>query len=104
MDHSIVIVAYNADGSDDGDDGDDSDDGDDGDDGDNSNLNCTQTKWWYTCEPVQSSRSTNHGYWTAQNSWGTGWGENGYVRFELAEGAGVACSNCDATSPNVSSA
>ena len=30
MDHSIVIVAYNADGSDDGDDGDDSDDQDDG--------------------------------------------------------------------------
>jgi hypothetical protein len=65
MDHSIVIVAYNADGSDDGDDGDDSDDGDDGDDGDNSNLNCTQTKWWYTCEPVQSTRSSDNGYWTA---------------------------------------
>lgn len=98
MDHSIVIVAYNAGDGDDNDDGDDSDDNDDGDDGDNSDLNCKQTKWWYTCESV-SARSNGTGYWTAQNSWGTGWGERGFVRLEAAEGAGVSCTNCDATSP-----
>ena len=36
--------------------------------------------------------NNQEGYWLVKNTWGTSWGENGYIR--LAKGTGNACGIC----------
>ena len=68
---------------------------------------CIVTKWYSRCFTVQSdadglsSVGNNMPYWRIQNSWGTGWGQGGFAKLEMAEGNGVGCTNCDVTWPNL---
>ena len=55
---------------------------------------CTVTKWWHTCEDVEDDRralqsSNNTNYWKVQNSWGTNWGDDGFILIEISDGDGV---------------
>lgn len=38
-------------------------------------------------------------YWYVKNSWGTGWGEKGYIQIGVSEGPGVCGINMDNTYP-----
>ena len=40
-------------------------------------------------------------YWIVQNSWGTDWGEKGYVKIGMASGAGICGINKQVEYPNV---
>jgi hypothetical protein len=55
--------------------------------------NCTVKKWWHTCEDEPARRNLQDAsgftnYWLMQNQWGTGWGDNGFVRIEISGGKG----------------
>jgi len=60
--------------------------------------NCTVKKWWHTCEPAATRRNLqgggpdangNNNYWLMQNQWGTDWGDQGFIRFEITGGVGA---------------
>merc|ERR1712156_1417243 len=42
---------------------------------------------------MSNAATYEHNYWKIQNSWGTNWGDQGFVLFEIAEGAGVCGMN-----------
>jgi len=55
---------------------------------------CTVHKWWHECTTSNARRLATDSegltnYWKIQNSWGTGWGDGGFVRIEIAAGDGV---------------
>lgn len=60
-------------------------------------VDCDVHKWWYSCDndaPPQKKDSNGfHNYWKIQNSWGTEWGDNGFVLFEITDGEGVCGMN-----------
>lgn len=47
------------------------------------------------CTPGTTTTTTEEvttfvgAFWTVQNQWGTGWGDNGFIYFEADEGRGV---------------
>jgi len=57
---------------------------------------CTVTKWWHTCETVetrllQTDVEGHSNYWKVQNSWGSWWGDEGFIRFEIEEDGDGVC-------------
>merc|ERR1719361_386732 len=55
---------------------------------------CKVTKWWHSCEEQDDRRrlqdaAGNDKYWKVQNSWGTNWGDNGFIRIAIESGDGV---------------
>lgn len=90
LNHAVVMVGYTDSGSDGGDDNND----DDTDPDPTPVDGCKVTKWWHTCEGNNAGRrlqdTAGHDkYWKIQNSWGTGWGDAGFVRVAIEAGDGV---------------
>ena len=60
--------------------------------------NCKVKKWWHTCEEAPARRNLQdasglNNYWLMQNQWGTGWGDNGFIRIEISGGKGACGMN-----------
>jgi len=59
---------------------------------------CTVTKWWRNCETSTGGRRLadtdgDENYWKALNSWGTNWGNDGFVKIAVRGGSGVCAMN-----------
>lgn len=51
----------------------------------------------YCCweETTTETIASDTAYWTVQNSWGTNWGENGFIRYAVEDQSGVCGFNVD---------
>jgi len=96
LNHAVVLVGYSEKHSDNDDSDDDTPEPEPQPD---PVSGCTVYKWWHSCEGdegrrmLQRDRNGYDNYWKIQNSWGTGWGDQGFILFEIAEGAGVCGMN-----------
>lgn len=84
LNHAVTIVGYHlCDGNNDGDNNPQP-----------TPKNYAVDKWWYSEEVDDSQvQGPKDGacipYWIVQNSWGGGWGDNGFIKIEIDKGDGV---------------
>jgi len=56
---------------------------------------CSVNNWWVSCKEEtdegsgEADAQGDKNYWKLQNSWGKGWGDNGFIKFEIQDGHGV---------------
>ena len=51
-------------------------------------------KWWFkkaSKATKDAGKDFKHGYYKIQNSWGTDWGKDGFVYFEITDGYTGVC-------------
>lgn len=94
LNHAVTIVGYKlCDGEEEGNDNNDNDekDNNDGDVEPGPAPACEVDKWWYSCNETAARRlqDTCIPYWIVQNSWGTWWGDGGFIKIEMTDGVGV---------------
>ena len=86
LNHAVVVVGFNVTG-------DDNTDPDPPTPDPEPPVDCQVTKWWHTCPEANArrlqSQPTNANYWRIQNSWSGGWGDQGFVLFDMQDGDGV---------------
>ena len=60
-------------------------------------LECVVTKWWRNCPDSGARRLADAqgdtDYWKIQNSWGTSWGDQGFIKIAITSGSGVCAMN-----------
>jgi aminopeptidase C len=50
---------------------------------------CSVKNWWISCTTEEGEGGNNadsdgdSNYWKIQNSWGTNWGDNGFIKMEI---------------------
>ena len=87
LNHAVTVVGYTA------------DDGSEPPEppGPEPSDDCNVHKWWHTCNtPARrlADANGNDNYWKVQNSWGTSWGDQGFILLEItSEGSGVCGMN-----------
>ena len=56
---------------------------------------CGNTALWALNHAVQIVGFNKvEGYWIVRNSWGTGWGEDGYMKLAMVSKKGTCCGRC----------
>ena len=51
---------------------------------------CTEGKEKCTTSEPTEGEVTTPAFWTIQNSWGSGWGNNGFMNLEVTAGVGIS--------------
>jgi len=84
LNHAVVVVGYS--------------DGEGGEEVDPPvEQVCNVTKWWHKCEDVAGRRLQGadsegfNNYWKVQNSWGSGWGDGGFIRLAIEDSGQGVC-------------
>jgi len=44
---------------------------------------CSVNDWWVGCEGGEADDDGDSGYWKVMNSYGTSWGDNGFIKIAL---------------------
>lgn len=89
LNHAVTIVGYNLCGEDEGGDNEEEEEEQDDNTPDPTPTptGCEVDKWWYSCEDTAARRLQQQcvPYWIVQNSWGTWWGDNGFIKLEISD-------------------
>ncbi len=95
LNHAMVLVGF-TDSGDTVNQSTDTPTGDGSNEGSNEPVNLVN-KWYYYDDASQGRRlqDTNgfDQYWKIQNSWGSGWGDEGFILFKMQDGPGVCGMN-----------